>query len=66
MLGERVDGPAKVGDLFVPGATCFAEFALELSDAFTQGRGNVGAAGAFVDALTKGIQGLGGPISGRP
>ncbi|MGW7692990.1 hypothetical protein ACWGMA_29715 [Streptomyces asiaticus] len=66
MLGERVDGPAKVGDLLVAGSTCFAEFALELADALAQGRGNVGAAGAFVDALPEGLQRLGGPVGGRP
>jgi hypothetical protein len=66
VLGKRVDGPEKVGDLFVAGATCFAEFALELADVFAQGRGNVGTAGAFVDALPERLQGLGGPVCGRP
>lgn len=41
VLREGVDGPAEVGDLFVAGATRFAEFALELADALAGGRGNV-------------------------
>ncbi|MGV2921401.1 hypothetical protein [Streptomyces alfalfae] len=49
-MGKGVDGPAKIGDLFVAGATCFAKFALELADALAQG---VGTSGPLVRSSTR-------------